>query len=178
MAEKRESIEELGKREAEYERELGQMRETQLANAGKLADEVPGKFFELCGMVREAVRRFNQATDQNRRLTWRESPALAARDKNLNGDFNCEFGREGMSIVLALNAMSRSGKPDAYVIEGYGQIIKDRFLLRVEGLINKQGQVVYRILVDFQRIDCTLEELAERLVIAMIKQDYKIILRG
>ena len=176
MAEKRETIEELAQKEAAYEKEMAQARELSLQNASKLVQEVPGKFFEFCGMLREAVRRFNQAADPQRRMTWRESAALAARDANLNGDFNCEFGRDGLSITVALNVMGRSGKPDVYLIEGTGRLGEDRFLLRIEGFVNKKGAIAYRIMVDFRRIEVTFEELAERLVIAVIKGDYKEVL--
>jgi hypothetical protein len=173
MGEKRETVEDLAKQEAAYEKELAQLREISLANSGKLAQEVPNTFFEFCGMVRETVRRFNSAADPNLRLLWRESAALASRDPNLNADFNCEVSRGEMSVVVALNVMGRSNKPDVYLIEGTGRLGPERFLLRVEGYINKQGQVVYRIMIDFRRLECTLEELAERIVKAVIKGDYK-----
>ena len=56
--------------------------------------EMPEAFFEFCGMVREAVRRFNSAADQALRLTWHESAALAAKEPNLHADFNLSFGRQ------------------------------------------------------------------------------------
>jgi hypothetical protein len=129
--------------------------------------------------VREAVRRFNSAADPHKRLVWRESAALAAREPNLNADFNCSFGRAGDEVTLALNAMSRSGKPDVYLIEGYGTLgpAHERLLLRIEGFVQK-GKVVHRITLDFQRLDCTLEELAERLVMATVKSDYRLLLRA
>jgi hypothetical protein len=178
MAEKRETIEDMGTAEAKYEEQLRQSRALHVANSGKVAEEVPKRFFELAGMVREAVRRFNTATDPGRRLTWRESPALAARDEKLSGDFNCEFGRDGFSISVALNAMSRSGKPDVFIVEGSGQLNQERFLLRVEGFVDKTGKIAYRTTVDFQRIDVTFEELAERLVKALVRLDRGILLRG
>jgi hypothetical protein len=173
MGEKRETVEDLAKQEAAYEQELAQLREVSLANSGKLAQEVPKTFFEFCGMLRETVRRFNSAADPNRRLTWRESAALASRDANLNADFNCEVSRGELGVSVALNVMGRSGKPDVYIIEGWGRLGPDRFLLRVEGFITREGNVAYRIMLDFRRLECTLEELAERVVKSVIKGDYK-----
>jgi hypothetical protein len=178
MAEKRETVEELAQKEAQYERDLAQMRETSLQNSHKLGQEVPKTFFEFCGLLRETVRRFNQAADPSRRMVWRESAALAARDANLNGDFNCEFGRDELSVVVALNVMGRSGKPDVYLIEGTGKLGDNRFLMRIEGFINKAGAVAYRIMVDFKRIECTFEELADRLVKCVIKGDRMVVVRG
>jgi hypothetical protein len=177
MTEKRETIEELAQNEVNAEKAQAHDRELLLANSGKLATEVPKSFFEMCGMLREGVRRFNSAADPQRRLTWRESAALAARDANLNGDFNLEFGRNNVTFSFALNVMGRSGRPDVYIMEGTGQLGAERCLLRIEGFINKTGDVGYRVLLDFRRLEVTLEEMAERIVIAVIKGDYAALLQ-
>lgn len=178
MAEKRETLEEVARREASRERELAEAREEYAKSGERLAKEMPLAFFEFCGMVREAVRRFNSAADPQKRLTWRESPALAARDANLNADFNCTFGRGGDEITISLNAMSRSGKPDVYLVEAFGSLgpDHDRFLMRVEGYLQK-GKLLHRITIDFKRLEVTLEELAERLVMAAVKSDYQTLFR-
>jgi hypothetical protein len=179
MAEKRETLEEVARREADHERELAEAREEFLKSGERLAKEMPPLFFEFCGIVREAVRRFNSAADPQKRLTWRESAALAARDANLNADFNCTFGRATDEVTVALNVMGRSGKPDVYIIEGSGTLgpKSERFLLRVEGYVQK-GKVVPRINVDFKRLEVTLEELAERIVLAVVKGDYQTLFRA
>ena len=178
MAEKRESLEEIARREAARERELAEAREEYAKSGERLAKEMPPAFFELCGMLREAVRRFNSAADPNKRLTWRESAALAAREPNLNADFNCAFGRGQDDVTVALNAMSRSGKPDVYLIEAFGTLgpDRDRFMLRVEGYLQK-GKLCHRISVDFKRLEISLEDLAERLVLATVKSDYQTLTR-
>jgi hypothetical protein len=177
MAEKRESLEDVARREAEVERDRAEARAEQLQSAERLAKEVPEAFFELAGLLRENVRRFNSAADPQKRLTWRESAALAAREANLHADFNLTFGRAKDEVTVALNAMGRSGKPDVFIIEGTGQLGKERFLMRVEGYVQK-GNVNYRITIDFQRIEVTLEELAERIVFAVIKSDYNQLYRA
>jgi hypothetical protein len=176
MPEKRETIEEVARREAATERERAEARAEQLQYAEKLSKEVPEAFFELCGLLRENVRRFNSAADPQKRLVWRESPALAAREPNLHADFNCGFGRGHAEVNMALNAMGRSGKPDVFVMEGTGNLHEARFLLRVEGFI-KQAQVQYRVTVDFKRIEVTFEELAERLVLCVVKDSFGELIR-
>ncbi len=179
MGEKRESLEDVARREADHEREVAEAR-AELAKSGeRLAKEMPPAFFEFCGMLREAVRRFNSAADPQKRLTWRESAALAARDANLNADFNCTFGRGTDEVTVALNVMGRSGKPDVYIIEGSGQLgpKPDRFLLRVEGYVQK-GKTLFRISVDFKRLETSLDELAERVVMATVKSDYMTLFRA
>src|SRR6476659_3651720 len=130
MPEKRPSIEDVARQEAEVERERAEARAEQLKSGEKLAKEMPDSFFELAGLLRETVRRFNAAADPQKRLTWRESAALAAREPNLNADFNCSFGRAGDEVTLALIALSRAVKPDVYLVEGWGQLgpDKDRFM--------------------------------------------------
>lgn len=179
MPEKRETLEEFARREADCERELAEAREEHKQSAERLAKEMPQKFFEFCGIVREMVRRFNAAADPQKRLTWRESAALAAREPNLNADFNCTVERDINHATIALNAMGRSGKPDVYVIEGFGSLgpRSDRFMMRVEGWL-KKGKVELRITIDFQRIECTLEELAERIVFAVVRGDYQTLVKA
>ncbi len=178
MAEKRESLEEIARREADAERERAEARAEYAKSGERLAKEMPAAFFEFCGMLREQVRRFNSAADPQKRLLWRESAALAARDANLNADFNCAFGRGSDEVTVTLNALSRSGKPDVYLIEGFGTLgaDRDRFLLRVEGYLQK-GKVLHRVTVDFKRLEVTLEDLAERLVRATVKSEYQSLLR-
>ena len=74
--------------------------------------------------------------------------------------------------------MSRSGKPDVYLIEASGTLgpDRDRFLMRVEGYLQK-GKLLQRITIDFKRLEVTLEELAERLVMAAVKSDYQTLFR-
>lgn len=179
MAEKRETLEDVARQEADHERELADARAEFAKSGAQLAKEMPGIFFEFCGIVREAVRRFNTAADPQKRLTWRESAALAARDANLNADFNCAFGRLTDEVTVALNAMGRSGKPDVYIVEGSGKVgpTGDRFLLRVEGYVQK-GKVLPRITIDFKRLEVTLEELAERLVLSVVKSDRMVLFRA
>src|SRR5262245_27440348 len=179
MAEKRESLEDIARREAAAELEREEAQKEYLKSAERLAKEMPEAFFELAGMLREAVRRFNSAADSSKRLTWRESAALAARESNLNADFDLGFAREGNEATVALNAMGRSGKPDVYIIEGFGQVgpRHDRFMMRVEGYL-KKGKVDHRITVDFRRLECNLEELAERLVRAVVQGDYQVLFKA
>lgn len=171
MPEKRETLEEVARREADAERERDEARANFVAAREQLSQEVPERFFTLAAELREAVRRFNSAAVDDKKLTWSESSALAARDKNLQADFSLEFGRKGANVQVALNAMSRSGGPDVFLIEASGQLRDDRFLVRVEGWVEKTKKIGYRISVNFKRMSYPIEELAERLVMACVKSD-------
>ncbi len=170
MADKRDTLEELARREADALKEREETRVRARLSAERLAREVPERFFTLARELREAVHRFNGAADPQLRLSWRESAALAARDPNLNADFNLSFGRTGVEVVVSLNAMSRSGRPDAYLIEASAKLRDDSFLLRGEGFVDGK-EVGYRISIDFKRMPWPIDELADRLVKAVVKND-------
>jgi hypothetical protein len=165
---KKETLEEIAKREADAERLREESRALYVANQLELAKHVPSRFFQLALELRDAVVRFNTAADPNKRISWRESAALAAKDTNLNADFNLSMSRAGAEISLSLNALGRSGKPDAYLIEAHGVFPNDGFMLRVDGSINR-GKPTYRLSLNFKRLPYEIEELAERMVKALVK---------
>ena len=170
-----ETLEQVAKKEAKYEQEKEEAREAYLANAEKVAKAVPERFFELAKELKQAVSRFNEAGDPQRRLSWRESPALTTRDSNLNADFNLSFGRDKVEVVVALNAMGRSGKPDAFVIEGNGRLKEEPFVLRVAAMVKRGEKAVsYRMTINYRQLQFPIEELAERMVLATVKQDIQL----
>jgi hypothetical protein len=168
MAEKRETLEDLARREKDAEQERNDQRAEMLVSAERLAKEVPERFFQLATDLKQAVMRFNAAADPQKRLNWRESVSLAGRDPNPNADFNLAFGRTGAEILVALNALGRSGRPDVFLIEASGKIQEDGFMLRAEGFV-KDKKAQYRISIDFKRTTWTIDELAERLVRCAVK---------
>jgi hypothetical protein len=174
MPEKRETLEELARREADGEREREEARALRRQSSERLAKEVPARFFQLAKELREAVARFNAAALPEKRLTFHESTALAAHDPNLNADFNCALSRAGVEVTLTLNAMGRSGKPDVFLIEASCRLGDDQHMVRCEGSIGQGGKapkVDYRISIDFQRMSYSIDELAERLVKSAVKID-------
>jgi hypothetical protein len=175
MPEKRETLEEFAKREADAEQEREELHAAFVAGREQLSKAVPERFFQLAQELRDAVKRFNGAAAAEKKLTWSESSALAARDPNLQADFSLEFGRTGANVQVALNAMSRSGGPDVFLIEASGQLRDDRFLVRVEGWVEKTRKITYRISVNFKRMSYPIEELAERLVMACVRSDVHVI---
>jgi hypothetical protein len=179
MNDKRETLEDIARREKRALEEERAARDEYLQSAEKLAKEMPPLFFQFCDLLKAAVGRFNAACDPTRRLLWRESPALAARDKNLSAEFNLTFGRDVSDVTVSLNALGRSGKPDVYLVEVFGKLgpAADRFMMRIEGYV-KKGKLELRVTVDFKRIEVPLQDLAERLVVAAVKGDYQLIFRG
>jgi hypothetical protein len=162
------SLEEIARAEAQMEKERQARIEEHAKGAHDLAKEVPERFFKLTGELRDAVRRFNEAADPQKRLTWRESAALAARDGNLSGDFSCGFSRNAVDVGIGLTEMSRSGgRPNCYIIEAVGTLRGERFMFRAEGM-KTGGKLGWRMTVDMQRVNYSFDELADRLVRAAV----------
>src|SRR5688500_10135392 len=88
-------------RDAEAVHEAAQAEERYVADAARLAHEMPGVFFGFCRLLREAVRRFNQAAMPSGRLWWRESAALTSGRLTPNTELHCAFGRQDSEIQLA-----------------------------------------------------------------------------
>jgi hypothetical protein len=177
MARKDETIEAIAKREAEGDREREESKKRYLADQAEIAKHVPKRFFELASELRDCVMRFNAHCDPGRRVEWRESAALAARDPNLNLDFNLGMSRSGAEITVSLNQLGRSGKPDTYLIEVHGVFPNDAFMLRVDGSV-KGGKPTYRLSLNFQRLKYGIEELADRLVKSLVKVSVDELTRG
>ncbi len=167
----RESPEAFAKREVKAVKDRAETREKMLKNATLLAEKMPSYFFEFCTTLRENVARFNAACDPERRITWRESAALAARDANPNADFNLTFNRDQSEVNVGLNAMGRAGKPAGFLIDVNGKIHGDQvFMARVEG--QARAEIVFRITVNFQKQECDLKTFAERLVMGVVSQEF------
>lgn len=167
---KRETLEDVAKREVREEADRQQAAKDWLANSERVAKEVPEKFFTLAKQLRECVHRFNSAALPGRRLTWNESAAVATKETNLNADFNVSFARKDAEFMLLLSAMTRSGRPDVYLITGEGKVKDTSFSLRIEGRVDGK-HVVYRITQDYQPIEIPIDELAERIVMTVVKGD-------
>ncbi len=167
----RETPEGFAKREVRTELERAATREKMLKNATLLSEKMPSHFFEFCTMLRENVTRFNATCDPARRIFWRESAALAARDANPNADFNLTFNRDLSEVNVGLNAMGRGGKPAVFLIDVNGKIRGDQvFMARVEG--QAREQIVFRITVNFKKQECDMKTFAERLVMGVVTQEF------
>ena len=170
---KRETIEQFAKREASEEQERAEQREFFKQNALKLAEEMPNHFFDFVATLRKAVGRFNDNCDPEKRMTWFESTSVATRDPNPNADFYLRFERGDQFVNVRLNALGRSGKPPVFLIDLDGKVGKDDvFMARVEGQV-REKKILFRATLNFKKLKCTLEEFADRLVLAVVKRDYE-----
>ena len=166
----RETLEDVAKREARDEDQRQKAAQDWIVNTERIAKEVPEQFFVLAKQLRDCVHRFNSAALPGRRLLWNESAAVATKEQNLNADFNVSFYRKDAEFMLLLSAMSRSGRPDVYIIIGEGKVRDTHFSIRIEGRIEGTA-VVYRVTQNFEKINCPIDELAERVVMTIVKSD-------
>lgn len=176
MAEKL-TLEDLARAEAAALRERDRARLTYEEAQQKLTRELPERFFDLARGVREGVGRFNEAVRQENpprphAIHYEESVGVTTRSSNLSTDFNFSARRAPNWMQLFLRSMWRPGRSDALIIEGQGSVgvkpEEKRFNLRVDGIVNAQGEVHYRALCDGKSIDTPLEELADRIVMVVV----------
>jgi hypothetical protein len=165
----RETVEGFAKREKDEVLEAIKAKEEYRRNAQRLADEMPGHFLRFCDMLRDAVKRFNENCDTDKRMYWRESAAVASRDPNPNADFNLTFNRAQSEVNMGLNAMGSSGKPPTYVFDINGKIKDDIFMARVEG--QARDVITFRITINFKKQECDLKTFADRLVLGVASQE-------
>lgn len=150
-----------------------------------LGTAVPNKYMELVDGLRSAVRAFNASLVEipEQPLThikWYESPNIALRDAVTGDGMRVRVSRLNSYFDLVLRMVSRSGKSDIPLIEGYGSIgrelIRTETLMRIEGWV-ENGQVKFWVSLDFKRIALPIDELPDRIVMAVASHDYALISR-
>jgi hypothetical protein len=150
-----------------------------------LGTAVPERYMQLVAGLRSAVREFNASLAEIPdkplpRLGWYESPNVALRDALTGDGMRVRVSRYKSYFDLLLRMVHRSGKPDIPLIEGYGSIgrelVRTEVLMRLEGWVEK-GQVRFWYSLDFKRLPIPVEEVPDRIVMAVAGQDYKLLSR-
>jgi hypothetical protein len=170
MAKRSETVEDVAKHETALEHERAERREDYRLGNERLVKDVPARFLKLARDLREVVRRFNVASEPERRLEWRESAALAVGSTDPNADLNLSFWRKNVETDVRLVVMNRPIGPDAYLIEATGRIKDKPFAVRIEGGYTS-GKLEWRITIDFKRVDLDIDDVAEWLVLAVLKEE-------
>jgi hypothetical protein len=170
------TIEDLARAEAQMLKQREQAHADFLEGEKQLATAVPERFFQLVRQLRDGVRRFNTAAAVERLVQYWESPAVTTRDPSFgNADYTVEVKRKPNQVTLSLRNMARGARPDAFLIEGKGEVgltpMVDRFLLRVDASW-KDGAPLWRITSDFKKVDCPVDELAERIIIVIVTGEH------
>ena len=145
-----------------------------------LLTAVPAKYFELVERLHDAVRAYNSALLQLPEnpippVTWYETPNVVLRDAFTGDGLRVRIARVHSHFELVLRFVARNGKPDVPLIEGCGDfgkdLVKRRILMRIEGWV-EQGQVTFWYNLDFKRQRVSLDEVPERIVLAVASSDY------
>ncbi len=150
-----------------------------------LSQAVTLKYLELVEALRSAVRAFNDRLSDTpghplARVTWYETPNIVLRDVVSGDGMRVRVQRVNSTFDLLLKMVQRAGKEDLPIIEGYGSIgreqIRTETLMRIEGFVEK-GKAKYRYSQDFRRLDIALEEVPDRIVMAVASHDYTLLSR-
>ncbi len=147
---------------------------------------VPELYLKLVKGLRESVRAFNASLKDvpgypPDLITWYESPSLALRDVLSSDGIHVRVSRKHNHFDLLLRAIIRAGKADIPLIEGHGALGRERVLqstlLRIEGWV-ENGTVRFFVNLDFKRQAISIEEIPDRIVMAVAKADYKLLSRS
>lgn len=147
---------------------------------------MPQCYLKLVAGLRSALREFNsQLVDLPEypltKLNFYESPAVALNDVTAGDGMRVRVSRKNSYFDLMLRLIARSGKSDIPLIEGYGSIgrdlIRTETLLRIEGWVEK-GEVMFWVNIDFKRRQIPLEEIPDRIVMAVASHDYSMLTRS
>mgnify|MGYP003596753463 CR=1 FL=1 len=148
--------------------------------ANTLNTAVPEKYLALVDLLRSAVNTFNGALVEIKdkpipHIKWTESPNVALREPAAGDGMRVRIERQQSSFELILRFVNRSGQPPVPLIEGAGlfgrdPVNKQKTLIRIEGWID-DGEVEYIISQDFKRQKFALDELPDRIVMAVATHD-------
>ena len=150
-----------------------------------LASAMPECYLKLVAGMRNAVRAFNaQLVDLPEypltRINWFETANVTLNDPTTGDGMRVRVSRKNSYFDLMLRMVRRSGKSDIPLIEGYGslgrELIRTETLLRIEGWLDK-GQLIFWVSLDFKRRSIPLEELPDRIVMAVASHDYTLLSR-
>lgn len=151
-----------------------------------LSQAVVIKYLEIVEGLRTAVRAFNERLTDSPghplpRISWYETANVSLRDVISGDGMRVRVQRINSSFDLLLKMVHRAGREDLPIIEGYGSIgreqIRTETLMRIEGFVEK-GKAKYRYSQDFKRLDLPLEEVPDRIVMAVAAHDYTLLSRA
>jgi hypothetical protein len=150
-----------------------------------LSQSVVIKYLEIVESLRAAVRAFNDRLADSPghplpRVSWYETANISLRDAISGDGMRVRVQRINSTFDLVLKMVHRAGREDLPIIEGYGSIgreqIRTETLMRIEGFVEK-GKPKYRYSQDFKRLEIPLEEIGDRIVMAVASHDCALLSR-
>lgn len=167
-----ESVADYAKREMAEAADRERKKVLYWENQKRVAIELPQRFFAIVRSLRNEIDTFNKHVDGPRRLTLTESVALAAGAEVGKAEHNLTFGRKGCEAWVGLSELQRLGRgPTAYIIEAHVKLSRSRLRLRAEAIPKGEEDIRYRVTVDGRETKFGIDELASRLVLAIVKDD-------
>lgn len=151
-----------------------------------IAAATPACYLNLVARLRTAVRAFNESLidvpeEPISRILFYESPNVSLEDPVTGDGMRVRVSRNDSYFDLILRMISRSRKPDVPLIEGYGSIgrglLRKDALLRIEGSV-EDGHAKFWLSLNFKRQNISLEEIADRIVLAVASHDQSCLSRN
>lgn len=167
-----ESVEDYAKREMAEVAERERKKKVYWENQKRVAAEFPEHFFELAKQIRAEIDTFNAIVDVGRRVTMHESAGVAAHADPGRAELNVTFGRKGQEAWVGLSELMRLGRgPTAYIIEAMVKLSQARVRVRAEAIPSGESGIRYRVTTDGREAPFSLDQLASKLVLAVVKDD-------
>ncbi|MEO6952450.1 MAG: hypothetical protein ABI321_11600 [Polyangia bacterium] len=167
-----ESVADYAKREMAEAAERARTKQVYWENQKRVAAELPERFYALARQIRAHVDTFNGIVEPGNRVTLNESVGLAARAEVGRADLNLSLSRKKQEAWVGLSELMRLGHaPTAFLIEAQVKLSLTTIRVRAEGLPTKEGTIRYRVTTDGKEAPFGIDELAERIVLAVVKDD-------
>ena len=167
-----ETVAEYAQREVAEAADRERKKTVYWENQQRVAAELPGRFFALARQIRTEVDTFNGVVTPGNRLSMNESIGLAAHAEAGRAELNLSFGRRRVEAWVGLSELMRLGRaPTAFIIEAHVKLSLTKVRVRSEALPTPDGGIRYRVTVDGREAPFGIDELAQRLVLAVVKDD-------
>lgn len=167
-----ESVADYARRELAEAAERDRKKQVYWENQKRVASELPERFYALARQIRSHVDTFNGIVEPGNRITLSESVGLAAHAEVGRADLNLTLSRKKQEAWVGLSELMRLGRaPTAFIIEAQVKLSRTSVRVRSEGLTTKEGAIRYRVTTDGKEAPFGIDELAERIVLAVVKDD-------
>lgn len=166
----------LARIEDEHGQRVRTLQDDMTQRALRLAQDMPPLFLRLAQAIREAMQRYNSSIPNSvagPALSYRETPAVSSGKAAVGHELYLSLWRRADHFDMHLHTMTRAQGQDVPIIEGWGDLGRDyraRVTVRIDGWIDR-GQTIFWLSIDGRRVSFPLEELPERIVMAVARGD-------
>jgi hypothetical protein len=171
-----ESVADYAKREMAEEAERAAKKARYWAGQKRAAAELPARFWKLVDQIRSEVDTFNKIVEPGRRISLGESAGVAARAEHTHQELNVRLERKRAAAWIGITELMRLGRaPTTYIIEARVTLSRASVRIRCEAIPRGEDGIRFRVGVDGHESPFGVDELGQRLVLAIAKDDPEVL---